>query len=298
MLLEASDSRTRDDTDRGHHGGGARMRRHVSGVMILSLALWVALSAAGTAADRPSTSADGTGGPGPASPPASDPGVFRSIRGGLCPDIAYTDLFRKKGFIYLHTAEFADAVSAVANGTSSFSPPEIPAHWPAAASAWRLHFLAHEWAMRQGEPVAPLYDLRPGWENFQEAGETCSPFLLFLASREYRSRPGHGNANVVYPYLVPAAVEDLGERIRPFAYRVAEISSRIAKAEELDAGNCAPGKLSLAKAALEEGRTLAWTSHYDAGKTDPPLTRSAITADDLLTERRYAQRHGIICYSR
>lgn len=258
------------------------MRTPASAVLILSLALPAALPAA---VDPPAEGAPGT------------TGIIRTIRGGFCPDIAFTGLLREKGLSYLHSPEFADAVSAVAEGASSFSPPEIPAGWPAAASAWRLHILAHEWAGHREGP-APPYDLRPEWEDLPADGERCHPYLLYLASREYRSKPGQGDAQVAFPYFVPPAVEELGDRIRLFAYRVEEISSRIEKAEALDAGRCAPGKLTLAKEALEAARDIAWTTHFDAGATEPLLARSAIAADDLLTERRYAQRHGIACYSR
>jgi len=275
--------------------------------MILAMVLGTVLCGVGNASEPSPVLPGGPTREHPADPPDPAPGMFQDLRGLLCPDIAFTDLFRKKDLSYVHTPEFADAVSAVADGTSSYSPSEIPAHWPAAASAWRLHLLAHEWARRRGEANAspagsiaavPSYDLRLPWENFREAAESCSPFLLYLASREYRSRPGHEAAKIVFPYLVPAAIEDLGEMIRPFAFRAAEIASRLGKARELDAEKCAPGKLSPAIAALEEARDRVWTSHYDAGRVDPLFARSAVAADDLLAERRYAMRHGFICYSR
>lgn len=283
------------------------MRRPVPGSILLSLALSIALSASGTAAGPPTLPPQRSALPDAAIHRDSDPGIFRNLRGALCPDIAHTDLFRKNGLSYLHTREFAGSVSAVAEGTSSFSPPEIPAHWPAAAHAWRMHLLAHEWAGTRGEagapsvgsiPGAPPYDLRVPWEEFPDAGETCSPFLLYLASREYRSRSGHEGARIVSPYLVPAAVDELEERIRPFAYRASEIVARLGKARELDAEKCAPGRLTLANASLAEARDRVWTDHYDAGSVDPLFARTAVAADDLLTERRHAQRHGFLCYSR
>ncbi|GAB4362175.1 MAG: hypothetical protein Kow00128_01680 [Deltaproteobacteria bacterium] len=279
------------------------MGRRLLGRLLPAAVLLSFLSAAATASDR---SNPGPGTIPPQIPAEQDSGPTGSSRGALCPDIAFTDLFRKKDLAYVHTPEFAEALSAVAAGTSSFSPPEIPAHWPAAASAWRRHLLAHEWARHRGDTAAspagstpgPSCDLSPPWEEFPDAQETCSPFLLYLASREYRTRPGHEQAKIVFPYLVPEAVEDLAERIRPFAFRAADLSLRLAKARELDAEKCAPGKLSLAYATLEEARNRVWADHYDSGRIDPIFARTALAVDDLLTERRYAQRHGFLCDSR
>lgn len=283
------------------------MRRPVPGSILLSLALSVALSASGIAGGPPTPPPHRSIPPDAAIRPDPDPGIFRNLRGALCPDIAQTGPFRKNGLSYLHTRDFAEAVSAVADGTSPFSPPEIPGHWPAAAYAWRMHLLAHEWADTRGEagaptggtiPGAPPYDLRVPWEDFPDSGETCSPFLLYLASREYRSRSGHEGARIVFPYLVPAAVDELEETIRPFAFRGSEIAARLGKARELDAGKCAPGRLSLAETSLAEARNRVWTGHYDGRSIDPLFARAAVAADDLLSERRYAQRHGFLCTSR
>jgi len=283
------------------------MRSPVPGSILLPLALSIALSASGIAAGPPTVAPHRSALPDTAIHPDSDAGIFRNLRGALCPDLVRTGLFRKNGLSYLHTREFAEAVSAVADGTSSFSPPEIPGHWPAAAYAWRMHLLAHEWAGTRGEagapsvgsiPGAPPYDLRVPWEGFPDAGETCSPFLLYLASREYRSRSGHEDARIVFPYLVPVAVDELEDMIRPFAFRASEIVARLGKARELDAKKCAPGKLSLAEVSLAEARDRVWTGHYDSGSIEPLFARAAIAVDDLLTERRYALRHGFLCYSR
>ncbi|OYV97084.1 MAG: hypothetical protein B7Z62_06920 [Deltaproteobacteria bacterium 37-65-8] len=171
----------------------------------------------------------------------------------LCPAIAETAQVRNKGIDYMRTREFAEAVSAVANGTSGFAPTKVPAEWRGAANLWEEAVISGPGMHRvvllspSGAPIDPT---RVGLEE-----RSCNPDLLFRASLEYRFRQGQTDAPLLYPHLVRKAASGIERRIMAkmdsaarSANRVDEIADRILEAEKAGAGECQPRELARAKA--------------------------------------------------
>jgi len=160
-----------------------------------------------------------------------------SVQTAICPDIAYTEQFRSRGQEYVHTREFAESVVAVANGTSSHSPPEILKEWkwPVAADGWKTHFAAHEEYVRVIVPgtahpdshveevvkTAIHHKAGPGTpdalsrerEGFRLERDSCSPALLFLASLDYRDKTGRRDLPLLFPWNVRLATMNLNTSI-------------------------------------------------------------------------------------
>lgn len=126
-----------------------------------------------------------------------------------CPDIASTHLFESEELEYVHSAEFAEAVFAVATGKSRFSPREIPREWLSTAFAWGTHVSASK-----SMPFRSFDGSAPSTPSLPENRKACSPFLLFRASLEFRSTTGHEEVKLVYPHKVRAAAEDLSKALR------------------------------------------------------------------------------------
>jgi len=222
------------------------------------------------------------GGPAPAEKTAAR-GTF------LCPDLARTELFRSKGLGYVHTLAFADAISAVAGGRSSFAPPPVPEGWQDASSRWLMHLLTHDAGLLPQSVLLPL------GEGFSSEEEPCDAQLLHRSSLEFRARTGNEAAGVVYPYYVPLAAHELERMILPHSSRAERLAARIELAERLGASDCSPGLVGDAKAALEGARRLAADRHYDAVLLEPSFADAERLADALAEGRRVAAAQGVTC---
>ncbi|HEY5912068.1 MAG TPA: hypothetical protein VJA21_15805, partial [Verrucomicrobiae bacterium] len=131
----------------------------------------------------------------------------------------------------------------------------------------------------------------------------CSTALLYLASREYRARPGHEKAVGVYPYVVQAAARELRERVAAkrqlaslYETRVALLGARIAESERLGAGDCSPRELLAAKLSLERARVVALGIRWSVPDAEAALSGAQQATEILVSQRQFAARHGIRCY--
>jgi len=239
----------------------------------------------------------------------------------LCPDIALMPTFRSGDLGYVHSAEFADAVYAVASGTSKYSPEVLPAEWMGTASAWWRHVKVKETATIRisppmetsrstggaGATTSGRHEVRllspAGQEiDLEQAlltGESCSPSLLFRASLEYRSRTGSHDAKLVYPYKVRKAAENLGDAIRVklemakrFAERADKITDMIARAEEFGAATCQQKELALAKYELSRARQLVADIHIDTEETEASFAKAEVSVGSILHKYQYASIQG------
>lgn len=240
--------------------------------------------------------------------PAIQPAGF-----SLCPAIAETAQVRNKGIDYVRTREFAEAVSAVANGTSSFAPERVPAEWKGAAILWgetvassgkpRIAVMPGEAGSGKSHVVllspggTPIDPARVGLEE-----RSCNSGLLFRASLEYRFRQGREDAPLLYPDLVRKAASGIERRITDKmdsaernAKRADDISARIIEAEEAGAGECRPQMVARAKAELAVARVGITDLDFDPAVTEAVLARAEPLSGNLLAERRYAASRGIRC---
>lgn len=226
-----------------------------------------------------------------------------SVPGCGCPDLAYTELFESKGLSYVFTAEFGDAIQAVANGRSAYSPKEIPPEWPSAAAAWRSYIAAHPGGEAGTLQSASFPNSRALLD--QDAflsNDACTPALVYLASLEYRSRPGHQGVNPAFPRLVRTAIYELGStvvaknRMAPaYAARTTGIRNKIAEAERMGAQDCQPGELAGAKSALDHALRAASGARVGVPETDTSFAKAEKAADALLAKRVYAMQRGVKC---
>lgn len=220
----------------------------------------------------------------------SEPAEKTAPRGTfLCPDLARTELFRSKGLGYVHTLPFADAISAVAGGRSSFALPPVPEEWLDASSRWLMHLLTHDAGLLPQSVMLPL------GEGFSSEEESCDAQLLHKSSLEFRARPGNEAAGVVYPYYVPLAAHELEKMILPHSARAERIASTIELAERLGAEECLPGLVGKAKAALDDARRVAAERHYDAVILEPYFADAERLADALADGGRVAAAQGTPC---
>ena len=231
----------------------------------------------------------------------------------LCPTIAETAQVRNKGIDYIRTREFAEAVSAVANGTSGFAPTKVPAEWRGAANLWM------ETATSSGKPRIAVMPGEVGPDKFQvvllspsgapvdptriglEEG-SCNSNLLFRASLEYRFRQGQEDAPLLYPHLVRNAASGIEKRVMAkmdsaarSAKRAEDIAARILEAERTGAAECQPRELARAKAELAVARDGIADLDFDPGVTEAVLARAEPLSGNLLAARRYAASRGIRC---
>ncbi len=257
--------------------------------------------------------------------PLDDAGREQFLLAGFCPYIAYRKPFRSGELAYVRTLEFADSLYSVANGTSNYSPGEIPPGWMSIAYNWWTHVAMEEGPRIRISPVADLPH-RAGGEDRTERGpygiavvsptgqvidpeqigrngESCSTSLLFRASLEYRARSGRPEMKLVYPHQVRMAIDRLDESIRAkvgmariLAGRGDAISAKIASAERMGAGTCQPQKLSLAREELDRARHLALDIRYDPMETDESFTMAEATAEGILAIQKIASSRGLICY--
>jgi hypothetical protein len=220
-----------------------------------------------------------------------------------CPDIAQTKTFRSERLGYVDSPEFAAAVGAVANGASEFSPAEIPPDWRIAAENWIEY--ARKTSDRESHRISSTaaFQLRGGEEmQFPKGKDACNPDLLHLASLEYRKMQRREDLTPVSPRVVEAATRDLEELVaakrqmaRRFAARAAAIGSRIAEAERMGAGTCAPGEVARAKKELEQAFIEARMVHSTVAETASLFDRAERIAVFLLEQRQVASSRGGIC---
>jgi len=274
-------------------------------VLVLAAPVGVALASGGighaSPGDAVSFSSTGNGS-------AIQPAGF-----SLCPTIAEAAQVRNKGIDYIRTREFAEAVSAVANGTSSFAPMRVPAEWKGAASLWgssvtsngmpRIAVMPGEAGPGKHRVVllspsgAPIDPTRVGLEE-----RSCNSDLLFRASLEYRFRQGQEDAPLLYPHLVRKAASGIEKRIMAkmdeaarSAKRADEIAARILQAEKAGAGECQPQELARAKAELAVAVGGITELEFDPGMTETVLALAETLSGNLLAAPRYAANHGIQC---
>jgi hypothetical protein len=239
---------------------------------------------------------------------ATQPGGF-----SLCPTIAETAQVRNKGIEYIRTREFAEAVSAVANGTSSFAPVRVPAEWKGAATLWGASVTSNgtpKIAVMSGQAGpgkhqvvllspsgAPLDPTRVGLEE-----RSCNSDLLFRASLEYRFRKGQEDAPLLYPHLVRKAASGIEKKIIAkmdaavrSAKRADDIAARIVQAEKAGAGECQPQELARAKAELAVAVSGISELEFDPGVTEAVLARAERASADLLMAGRVASVSKAYC---
>jgi hypothetical protein len=221
-----------------------------------------------------------------------------------CPDLAYTDSFKAKELGYVNSTGFAEAVQAVASGKSTYSPHEIPAGWQASAAEWQAYTAAYP--AGDADPAYPaVFTTYEGKFEIEPllSREACTPALLYLASLEYRSRPGNREVTPVFPRLVRKAVIDLGtqvvakRRMAPtYAKRAASVMAKISEAELMGAKECQPGELAQAKDELDRARRDAAGVRSDVQETDAAFARAEQVAEGLLTKRQFAMQKGFKCH--
>lgn len=212
-----------------------------------------------------------------------------------CGDFAHTSIFMVNRLQYVQTPEFAEAVRMLASGNSKYSPRnprEVP------MSSWRT-FAAeldrHSAAGERGATGTTVSAVPPGVLRgdsgvcFFRVEEKMIPALLYLASLEYRSLPGHDDVTPIFPRYFRAAISELdarmGEKQRmaaAFARRAAAIKARIAEAERRGPGNCPPELLARAKSELDSAYRDAMGVRSSLQETDMAFARAERAADNLL----------------
>ncbi|MDP2658439.1 MAG: hypothetical protein Q8O78_08505 [Candidatus Deferrimicrobium sp.] len=221
---------------------------------------------------------------------------------------------RNKGIDYVRTREFAEAVSAVANGTSTFAPMRVPSEWKDAANLWganvtsngtpRIAVMSAEAGPGRHRVVllspsgAPIDPTRVGLEE-----RSCNSDLLFRASLEYRFRQGQEDAPLLYPHLVRKAASEIGKTVTAkmdmavrSAKRADDIAVRIVQAEKAGAGECQPKELARAKAELAVALGGISDLNIDAGLTETVLARAERASADLSSAGgRYASINRTYC---
>lgn len=249
---------------------------------------------------------------------SSGPESNRSFRPFGCPDIAYSDLLRSKNLEYVHSREFVEALNAVAKGDSRFSPHMVPPEWMDTAYQWGMHILAHR--MGSFVPPAPgrpdfLNGKKPeeaelslensvfsrmrsvlDWERFRFEEESCSPFLVYRASLEYRSRPDKGEAGPVFPYYVRIGMGNLREWIERFSVLAYRIETKIARAEQMGAKQCSPTALANARSQLSRARRAVDRSRYEIVEIEDAFAKADMVATDLLRSRQMAAYKRFVCF--
>jgi hypothetical protein len=221
---------------------------------------------------------------------------------GGCPDIAHTKTFQVKGLGYVSSPQFAEAVRAVANGASEYSPTEIPPDWRVAAEGWSEY--TQSAPEKENHPLssAALFQLRGGDElQFPKGKYACRPDLVYLASLEYRKMQKQESLSPVFPRVVQAATSDLQgiivakrQMAARFAARTTAIGSRIAEAERMGAGNCSPDAVARAKRELERAFIDARMVRSTLPETVSAFDRAERAAESL-APRQFASSGGIVC---
>lgn len=214
--------------------------------------------------------------------------AFVSHSGLSCACAVFTDVFRARKLDYARSPEFADAIRAVAGGTSRYSPSEIPADWATVAEEWGRHLATH----REGEALPDFSgDVAGGGEGMiRVAGERESlvPALVYLASMEYRLRGGRRDVIPVFPWILRKAYAELEDRIAAkrrlageFDNRAAAIAAKISDAERSGAGDHAPDIVARAKFELALACRDAKNVHSSVRETGAAFDRAEKLAEAI-----------------
>jgi len=280
-------------------------------LFVAALALLLAIPAGPALALSPGDRA-GRSGDGLASALAEPGNAIRSERFNLCPSIAETAQVKERSVDYLRTREFAEAVRAVAEGSSKFSPTTVPGDWRTAAADWKAsvatagkpRIAVVSGSGGPGGPRAvlvspngvPMDPIPLGTDRM------CDPQLLFRASIEYRTRLGQEDLPLLYPHVVRQAAAGIGKTVTAKmdvaarnAKRVEDTVLRIQQAEQMGAGECQPQELARAKAEVAVARQGITEIDFDPGTAEAVLSRAETLSGNLLAARRYAASRGIRC---
>lgn len=265
-----------------------------------------------------------TSGPAPYEERSPGEEIVHASLASFCADLAETKEFREAGLGYVHSAEFARSVFAVANGTSKHSPREIPAGWRAAAYGWWTHVatdamagirltleegdspLAGTGRMSGGASLRPRIQTTIGrqidYDRESLTADSCDPTLLYYASLDYRDRIGPGTLAPVDPGRVRLAADSLDRKIRSKyaeANRLAAIADRIQRrisdSERMGASFCQPRELARVKAEYAEAVEIATDTDRSLEEAEAALARAEESSADLFTQRQFASSRGIPC---
>jgi len=250
--------------------------------------------------------------------------IVHASLASLCPDLAGTKVFRDAGLGYVHSVEFARSVFAVANGTSKYSPREIPPDWKAAAYGWWTHAATDakagiRFSVGEEGPPLPGGDGAPGasgirpriqttigrridYDRESLEAESCDPMLLFHASLDYRDRTGQPELPLAPPYRVRLASEALDQTIRAkyaaanrLAAKADSIRRRIADSERMGAAFCQPQELARVKAEYEKAVEIATDIDRTLEEAEGALARAEESSAELFAQRQFASSRGIPC---
>ncbi|MGE5189301.1 MAG: hypothetical protein ACM3NF_04525 [Gemmatimonadota bacterium] len=212
-----------------------------------------------------------------------------------CSDIAHTGVFRANRLQYVRTPEFARAVRILASGESRYSPRvsrDLPlATWKMFADELGRHSDIDAGDALGAAPSALPLNVRTGSGEmcFLRVEERMIPALMYLASLEYRSWPGHADVMPVFPRYFRAATSELDARMTQkremagmFARRAAAIRARIAEAERRGTRTCSAEELARAKSELDRAYRDALGARTSLQEADVAFARAEKVADGLL----------------
>jgi hypothetical protein len=221
-----------------------------------------------------------------------------------CPDLALTETFQSRGLGYVGSPEFAEAVVAVANGVSGYSPVDIPPEWRSAAKKWIVYLASNPEGASDVLPANSVFRPRECEEaQFFDRKDACNSELVHLASLEYRKAKGREDIPMVPPDVVPEGTMELAGTIaakRKLAPRLSAraelIGSMILEAERLGAGKCLQGEVARAKRELELAFREARMIRSDHPETVASFDRAERTASFLLEDSRDGSDRGMGCW--
>lgn len=176
-------------------------------------------------------------------PAGIDPDLF--IRAHACPDIANTQLFQSRGFGFVHTPEFAEALHDTANARGNDD-------WRAIALAWGAHLMedmaghstpGHPSYIPPDNPLHSLVEISvdtillytfykgdpPPREQVNVTVASCDPRLIRDASLLYRQR--HPDGKGIWSWQSWWAIQSLATSIEAeYGYIEAKGNSRLSEA--------------------------------------------------------------------
>lgn len=268
--------------------------RTAPGVLFLLLLLTLGGTGAGGKSPAPVGGTVAAGLPGP------DDSAVPPILAQVSPDIAFTSPFRSGGLLYAHSAAFAEAMQAVASGSSRYSPGTIPPSWMHIAREWEMHVTGCDCGttFRHAcrDPAIPggsvplmsigtLFHLRGSFRD----GDDGVLSLLFLSSLEFRVRQGDARIRPILPSRVRMAVSELQASIlnrwkesESLESRLHEIAARIVSAERMGAQDRFPREFALVQAELRYARHASADGMFDLEEAETSILRAKEAAVRLL----------------